>query len=234
MRRVRRFLLVLCAAVLYASSALAAYNYKDERFAGVFTTENLDAIIEAYELYDGWYWTTPADTLQDYHGVPECPGWTDTAVNRYHRHAFREGWYGCRWGEDEVASYSPNTGGYGECFGFAQFIGYLLSGEPNPHKNWKTYYSRKGKSAVEAAGGLRVGDIVRVEYRANGSTFQHSAVVYAVNGEEVLFLQISSIRYNLISVGKGFSDGNHIDETNPDVIAEIPGVKICRSQLNLE
>ena len=228
MRRAGRFLVMLFAVLLCSSSALAAYNFTDERFVGTFTTENIDAIIDAYELYDGWYWTTPADTLQTYHGVPECPGWTDTAVNRHHRSGFRKGWFGCRWGVDKVASYSPSSGGWGECFGFAQFIGYLLSGEPNPHKNWNSYYS------MDAAGGLRVGDIVRVEYRANNMQFQHSAVVYAVNGEEVIFLQLSSLKYNVISIGKGFSDGNHLDETSPEIIAEIPSLKICRSPLNTD
>ena len=226
MRQLIRFLLLLFVILISASSALAAYNFSDDRFAGVFTTENLDAIIEEYELFDGWYWTTPADIIQNYHGVPECPGWTDTAVNRHDRSGFRKGWYGCRWGIDKVASYSPGTGGWGECFGFAQFIGYLLSGEPNPHKNWDCFYSLK------AADGLRVGDIVRVEYRANKMNFQHSAIVYAVNGEEILFLQLSSLNYNIISIGKGYSDGNHLDETSPDVIAQIPSLKICRSPLN--
>ena len=151
MKRFCCFFLVMFLALPFASTALAAYNFTDDRFAGIFTTENLNAIIEEYELYDGWYWTTPANTAQTYHGIPECPGWTDTAVNRHNRSGFRKDWYGCRWGIDQVASYSPNTGGWGECFGFAQFIGYLLSGEPNPHKNWKCYYS------MEAAGGLRVG-----------------------------------------------------------------------------
>ena len=64
--------------------------------------------------------------------------------------------------------------------------------------------------------------------------FQHSAVVYAVNGEEVIFLQLSSLKYNVISIGKGFSDGNHLDETSPEIIAEIPSLKICRSPLNTD
>ena len=116
--------------------------------------------------------------------------------------------------------------GYGECFGFAQFIGYLLDGEMNPQHNWDFYYS------VEAAGGLRVGDIVRVEYRARGKEYHHSAVVYAVNGDEILFIQISSYNYNCISVGSGFSDGNHQNESSLEVISGIPGLKISRSPLN--
>ena len=73
MKRFCCFVLVLFMVLPCTVSTLAAYNYKDDRFAGVFTTENLDAIIEEYELYDGWYWTTPANTDQTYHGVPEKP-----------------------------------------------------------------------------------------------------------------------------------------------------------------
>ena len=188
MRHVRRCLLVFFALALSARFAFASsFSFSDDRFRGVFTTENLDAIIREYELLDGWYWTTPANTVQTFHGVPDCPGWTDTAVSKYGKTGYARGWYGCRWGISRVLRTSPQYGGYGECFGFAQFIGYLLSGEMNPQHKWKTYYS------VEDAGGLRVGDILRVEYRANKKEFHHSAVVYAVNGDEILFLQISKV-----------------------------------------
>ncbi len=228
MRRFLRTLTLLLAAVLLSvSPASASFDFSDDRFRGVFTTENMDAIIEEYELLDGWYWTTRPRVIQTFHGQPDCPGWTDTAVNKYGRTAYRQGWLGCRWMCNQVTIESP-TYGYGECFGFAQFIGYLLGGDMNPHHHWKTYYS------VEEAGGLRVGDIIRVEYRAHRNEYHHSAIVYAVNGDEILFLQISSRNYNRISVGAGFSDGNHHDESSLKVISEIPGLKICRCPLNLE
>lgn len=220
-------LLTILLLFCIADASAASFSFSDDRFRGEFTTENLDAIIEEYELYDGWYWTTQADVLQTYHGVPDCPGWTDTAVNIHELKGWEKGWYGCRWGMDRVPAAMPNAGGYGECFGFAHFIGYLLSGDVNPSKDWDFFYS------VEAAGGFRVGDIVRVEYRANKKRYRHSAVVYAVNGDEILFLQISSTRFNLISVGTGFTDGNHIDERNPEILASIPSVKISRSRLNI-
>ena len=138
------------------------------------------------------------------------------------RKGYLKGWYGCRWPINRVMLTSPEKGGYAECFAFAQFIGYLLSGEVNPQHNWDFYYS------IEAAGGLRVGDIVRVEYRKNKREFHHSAVVYAVNGDEVLFLQVSGGNYNQISIGRGFTDGNVEDLVNPDEIAAIPGLKVSR------
>ena len=225
MRFLRRITLLMVLAVLAASPALASFDFSDDRFRGIFTTENLDAIIEEYELWDGWYWTTRARVPQTFHGVPDCPGWTDTAVNQQGYTGYLRGWYGCRWRTNEVNPYSL-TYGWGKCFGFAQFIGYLLDGEINPQHNWNFYYS------LESAGGLRVGDIIRVEYKARGNTYRHSAVVYAVNGEEILFLQISSLRFNRISVGAGFSDGNHRNETSLEVIAKIPSLKISRSPLN--
>lgn len=222
----RGFVLLAVFFLLCVSFACADFEFSDDRFAGEFTTENLNAIIDEYELLDGWYWTTRANVTQTFHGVPDCPGWTDTAVNEYNRTGYRPGWYGCRWASNKVFYTAPSSGGYGECFGFAQFIGYLLSGEVNPHHNWDFYYS------LEDAGGLRVGDILRVEYRVKGKKYHHSAVVYAVNGEEILFIQVSSLNYNRISVGRGFSDGNLQDETSIDVISQIPSLKILRSPLN--
>ena len=84
-----------------------------------------DAIIEEYELFDGWYWTTPCDVRQDFHGHPESPGWNTTIAEKKLK-AFLPGWYGCRWPIDHVRKTSPDRGGYAECFAFAQFIGYLL------------------------------------------------------------------------------------------------------------
>lgn len=209
--------------IIYCPSVFAAFSFEDTRFQNRLTTENLNAIIEEYELYDGWYWTTEADVSQTFHGHPECPGWTTTAVSQKKTH-FLKGWYGCRWPIEQVKKSNPEKGGYGECFAFAQFIGYLLSGEINPQHNWKFFYS------VEAANGLRVGDIVRVEYRKKDKQIQHSAVVYEINGEEVLFLQVSGSLYNQISVGSFFSDGT-ISKSAMSVIDDIsslPGLKISR------
>lgn len=185
------------------------------------TTENLNAIIDEYELYDGWYWTTEADIPQDFHGHPEAPGW-NTTVDMSGRKDYLPGWYGCRWPIDHVRKLAPDQGGYAECFAFAQFIGYLLSGELNPQHNWDFYYS------IQASGGLKVGDIIRVEYKKNKHQYQHSAVVYSVNGDEILFMQVSGGNYNRISIGQGFTDGNVINVTMLDQLSEIPGMKISR------
>ena len=222
--KLRSFLLVILSCIIFTvvSGSNAEFFFSDTRFQNCFTTENLDNIIEEYELYDGWYWTTQADVPQTFHGHPECPGWTST-VEKYGKKHFAKGWYGCRWPIDHVRKAAPDQGGVAECFAFAQFVGYLLSGVKNPQKNWDFYYS------LEASDGLRVGDIVRVEFRKNNREYQHSAVVYSVNGDEILFLQVSGGNYNLISVGKGFSDGYHINLTTTEEISAIPGIiKISR------
>ena len=212
------FILLLLMNGLSASSE---FLFQDDRFRGDISTEMLDRIIQEYELFDGWYWTTPADVTQDFHGRENAPGWTSTC-DKYGRREYLPGWYGCRWPVDHVRKAAPDQGGNSECFAFAQFIGYLLSGELNPQHHWDFFYS------VKAAGGLRVGDIVRVEYRFQKKSYQHSAVVYAVNDSEVTFLQVSGGNYNRISVGKGFTDGNRQVERSEEVIASIPGIKISR------
>ena len=228
-RNAKTFIILLLALSLMLpySAALSEFSFSDVRFRDKLTTENMDAIIEEYELYDGWYWTTQADVLQDFHGHPECPGWT-TSVEAANRKEYVKGWYGCRWPVDHVRSYAPGEGGNAECFAFAQFIGYLLSGEINPQRNWDFFYS------TEASGPLRVGDIIRVEYRKKGRFIQHSAIVYAVNGEEILFMQVSGGGYNRISIGSGFNDGNVVNGTSLEQISEIPGLKICRYVIEKE
>ena len=55
MRLMRCLALLLVLSVLWVSSASASFDFSDDRFRGAFTTENLDAICEEYELMDGWY-----------------------------------------------------------------------------------------------------------------------------------------------------------------------------------
>lgn len=223
MKSIRRkpFFLALLFLCLFVSEAAAGFSFFDDRFRYQLTTENLDAIIDEYELYDGWYWTTQANVTQDFHGHPESPGW-NTTVEENNMKNFLPGWYGCRWPIDHVRKTAPDQGGYAECFAFAQFIGYLLSGEINPQRRWDFYYS------TEASSGLQVGDIVRVEYKKKNHFYHHSAVVYSINGDEILFLQVSGGSYNRISVGTGFSDGYFENVTTLDEISSIPGLKISR------
>jgi len=230
MKKVSRSMLLFLSAFLlciagFAPGNAADFFFSDERFQGVFTTENLDAIIEEYELYDGWYWTTPGDVQQTFHGRPESPGWTWSAEHM-EKIAYLERCYGCRWPIDHVRSMAPGQGGYGECFAFAQFIGYLLSGEINPQGRWGFYYS------MEAAGGLKVGDIVRMELHTKQKTYEHSAVVYAVNGEEIIFMQVSGVTFNRISIGHGFPNGKGEQLTVLEDLGALPGLKISRCALN--
>lgn len=209
-----------------ASASSGSFEFTDERFQGLFTTENLDKIIEEYELFDGWYWTTPAGIIQTFHGTEDAPGWTDTAVVKMGRRDYTRGYYGCRWLANKIFVLTPGVGGWGECFGFAQFIGYLLSGDYNLYKDWNSYYG------LEKSGGLRVGDVIRTEFEAKGKTYGHSAVVYSVSDDEIQFLQVSGSMYNSIYVGEGFLDGYHAAPATLEELARIPNLKICRSPLN--
>ena len=197
-RWLRFFCLFLCAAFFSFSCAGAEFEFTDERFQGVFTKENLDRIISEYELYDGWYWTTQPYIVQSFHGLEEKPGWTDTAVNVLGLTSFKPGYYGCRWNSNNVLPELPALG-YGECYAFASFVGYLLSGEYNPHGHWDRYYS------LEASGGLRIGDIVRTEFRGeDGRKYNHSAIVYSDNGKPVKMRAKPSTKcslYWLVPVG---------------------------------
>ena len=67
--------ILLCVLLLFPSPVShAEFVFSDTRFQNDFSTENIDRIIEEYELYDGWYWTTQPDIQQNFHGHPECPG----------------------------------------------------------------------------------------------------------------------------------------------------------------
>lgn len=216
---------VLLLWILFPLQAEASFDFSDERFQGDFSTENLDKIIEEYELFDGWYWTTPPYVVQTFHGRQDSPGWTDSAVNSYHRNGYVRGFYGCRWLSNKVIVELPKLG-WGECYGFAQFIGYLLSGEVNPHHHWDFFYN------FQDSEGLRVGDLLRTEFESKGRKIGHSAIVYSVSEDEILFLQVSGSLYNQISVGAGFLYDRQQSPTTLEELSKIPNIKICRSPLN--
>ena len=225
-KRLLRIFLVIALLSIH-SLAFADFTFVDERFQGDYSTENLDRMIDAYQLYDGWYWTTELDHgPQTFHGQPDAPGWTETAVVEWEMKDYLPGFYGCRWGVDLFSKWSPSRGGYGECFGFAQFVGYLLSGDVNPQGHWQKYYS------IEQSHGLQVGDIVRVEYSQAGHDYHHSAIVYAVYGDEVRFLQVSSTEYNRISVDEPFSNGQFQNLSNVRDFERLPHLKITRAPLS--
>ena len=106
----RFFSLVLCLMLLFSATASAGFEFSDDRFVGDFTTENLDRIIEEYELYDGWYWTTRPYVTQTFHALEDTPGWTSTAVNVYERKRYEQGYYGCRWNANIVIPEHPDLG----------------------------------------------------------------------------------------------------------------------------
>ena len=211
---------------LWLCPAFGESPFTDTRFQGVYTTENLDRILEAYDLKDGWYWTTQASVSQTFCGQEGKPGWTDTSVNVFGKTGFEKGWYGCRWGKEQVNPQHPNDAGKGECYGFAQFIGYLLSGDRNPHGNWKAF------SSPAKAGGLKAGDIVRADYEMDGKRYRHSAVVYSVEEDTVLFLQASGGNFNLMRIRRGFTDGYLKNETSMKALRRLNGIRVLRSPDN--
>lgn len=224
MKQILAFLCVI--ALLPCSMASAEGTFCDTRFQGNYTTDNLDAIIQEYELNDGWYWSTQLNVIQTYHGQEGKKGWTQTSKERFDPFIYSWGWFGCRWNVDVVSPGAQNKYGYGECFGFCQFLGYLLSGDRNPHGHWIPYRS------VREANGLRVGDIIRIEY-SDGKTFhQHSAMVYSLEGDNALFLQVSGANYNRLSIRKGFMGAGLQGTTSISEISFCPGIKILRSPEN--
>ena len=223
-------LLLLAGWTLVSFAQAAEGTFTDTRFQGDFSTENLDAIIQEYELYDEWYWTTQAGVYQDFHGHEEKKGWTQSTEERLDPFVYSTGWYGCRWNWDKVDRSAPNMDGWGECFGFCQFLGYLLSGERNPHLNWSSFQS------VRQAGGLKPGDILRVEYTDEEGFHQHSAMVYSMDEESgtVLFLQASGSNYNRMYIRRGFNGAGLAGTTDLTDIINCPGLRIMRAAQNLK
>ena len=203
------------------------FRFVDTRFRGVYTTENLDAILEAYDLNDGWYWVTKPDVTQNYHGRENKKGWTQSsqliAEAKGEDYFYNRGWFGCRWQCNEVQKGMPNAYGWGECFGFCQFLGYLLSGEVNPHGKWRQYNS------VWEADGLRVGDIIRVEYSDEKGFHQHSAMVYSIKNDKVRFIQCSGVYHNQLFINWGFRGANLGNTTLLSDIRKFPGLRIHRA-----
>ena len=225
------FLCLLLAGLMPASFAQAAQGtFTDTRFRGDYSTENLDAIIEEYELYDHWYWTTLPGVYQDFHGHEEKKGWTYTGWSLSDPYIYAWGWYGCRWNWDVIDQGDPNLDGWGECFGFCQFLGYLLSGERNPHRYWPVFHS------VRQAGGLKPGDILRADYTDERGVHQHSAMVYSVDEEtgEVLFLQASGASGNRLYIRRGFTGAGMGGTTDLVDLINCPGLLIMRAEENLE
>ncbi len=222
--------MILLAEIFFRISVAKAAEgtYTDTRFQGVYSTENLDVIIEAYELFDGWYWSTQLNVTQNYHGQEGKKGWTQTSKDRFDPFIYSWGWFGCRWNWDMIESGGPNRAGWGECFGFAQFLGYLLSGSRNPHGEWVLFQS------LREAQGLKPGDIVPIAYSDEKGSHQHSAMVYSVEGDTVLFLQASGSNYNKLYTRHGFCGAGLNGSTSIAEICATPGLRILRAEENLD
>lgn len=223
--------LLLAAGWIPVSRAHAVEGtFTDTRFRGDYSTENLDAIIEEYQLFDGWYWSTLPGVYQDYHGQEGKKGWTQSSKETLDPFVYSWGWYGCRWNWDVVEQADPNLYGWGECFGFCQFLGYLLSGERNPHRYWPTFQS------IRQAGGLKPGDIVRVEYTDEKGRHEHSAMVYSVDEENqtALYLQVSGSNYNRLYIRRGFSGAGLSGSDDLVDLINCPGLRILRAEENLD
>ena len=204
------------------------YVFTDTRFQGLYTTENLDAILAEYDLNDGWFWVTPPNVRQDYHGHENMKGWTETSSRVQMPFNYTKGWYGSRWDCESIDPFIPNASGTGECFGFAQFICYLLSGSRNPQGEWVSF------RFVNEAKGLKVGDIVRVEYQDDAGLHQHSAVVYSVDGDKVTYLQVSGSVYNKLRIRVGYMGGNEYGSTSLTEVYNFKGLHIMRAEENLD
>ncbi|MBR3018194.1 MAG: hypothetical protein IKH57_14160 [Clostridia bacterium] len=215
------------AAEEYEYEPPEEFRFVDTRFRGEYTKENLDAILEAYELNDGWYWVTKPDVTQNYHAHENKKGWTQSSKEQAEAkgqdYFYNRGWFGCRWECNEVKSGMPNAYGWGECFGFCQFLGYLLSGEVNPHGKWQQF------NTVWEADGLRVGDIIRVEYTDEKGFHQHSAMVYSVTKERVRFIQCSGVYHNQLFINWGFRGANLGNTTLISDVRKFPGLRIHRA-----
>ena len=133
----------LLAAALCVALLTAAWP-PCAKAAGDYSTAAIQAICNKYGFATGKYWTYNTKTGSA----------TDYTASTHKR---SEAGY--------AGYYYPNSG-YSECWAFTEFLGKQLSGTV-PLYNWTCYGS------IEAAGGLKVGDILR----AGG----HSAMIYSIN-----------------------------------------------------
>ena len=134
----------LCVALLTAAWPPCA------KAAGDYSTAAIQAICNKYGFATGKYWTynTKTGSATDYTASNHGSNEAGYAGYKYPKPLHKGDWYAA------------------QCWGFAELIGYELS-KVMPTHNWTKYTS------IEAAGGLKVGDILR----AGG----HSAMIYSIN-----------------------------------------------------
>lgn len=159
--------------------------------AASITTSAIKEVCSRYGFKSGAYWT------YDYNQVNKTKTALDAAATSGYQAS------GIPYGSGKYRSkyYSSSDTHYGEyifqggrqCFGFANFIGYQLTGSV-PTSSWTKYSS---VAEVESVGGLQVGDVIR----AGG----HSAMVLTVSGSKITTVECWGGSKNKISVGGGFN-----------------------------
>jgi len=192
---------MIAAMILLGNIGAVAENYR----VGVFSTGNLQKILDAYSIKTGYYWgynTKENGAEYSYVANTEVPITYTWSVN------------------SDKHGYSPNSDYYGykywignqsfeECWGLAYFLGAKLSGvEPT---EWNVFYSI---DAVNATGGVRVGDIIRGR--------RHSAIVYKVNNDgSFSVVQCGGSYCNVIDVDSCFGHSTYAGGTGLDTLWKI-------------
>ena len=166
------------------------------------TTSAIEAVLSRYNFRSGMYWT------YDYSKVSKSTAALDKAATSGYKASSKP--YGT--GTYQSAYYKSSKTHYGEyifkgsrqCWAFADFIGYQLTGKV-PSSQWTKY----SVSQIEKAGGLQAGDVIR----AGG----HSAMVLRVSGSTVYTAECwgSTGSKNRIAVGGYFnSDAKTLKDIN--------------------
>ena len=205
-RRIACFLTIIMVLCTFTIESHAASWQKD-----VYTTTNISAICNAKNYIDGWYWSySPSES-----GAATSYMGSQYRANVYTtRKKVNNGDTSIPVGDkDKNGKYYQGyeyPKGYWECYAFANYLGYLISGV-NPLNGWL----KMSEKDVIATGGLRVGDIVR--------SSSHSAMVYSISSDgSVKFVQCAGGYYNRISVNTNFNNKSNIkklkDITNIDFI----------------
>lgn len=159
-------LVLLCTSYLVVPGSATAVG----EYYGTYTTENLKAICEAYNFKEGYYWSYN-ETV---------PGASSAYTASTHKAYTVTSNGNKRPGEKNYKGYSF---GGSECYGFAEFLGYKLSGLKYPKTKWKKY------TTSESLGDIRVGDIVRYDtIQQNGKKWMHTAVALTVNDDGTFYV----------------------------------------------
>ncbi len=175
--------LVLCLLLTGVLSSAAQ--------AGSITTAAIKKVCSDYGFKTGAYWT------YDYNAVGKTQAVLDAAATKGYKASkvpYGSGSYRSKYYPSSNTHYGEYIfQGGRQCFGFANFIGYKLTGKV-PTSSWTKYTS---VAQVEAAGGLQVGDVIR----SSG----HSAMVLTVSGGKITTAECWGGSKNKISVGGKFN-----------------------------